>query len=102
MESDFLGGCDPPGKVHAHQEAGDVIAEVGKGVYLCRVGVVFKASEVGVLFAGKGGQCGCEVEAYAEAVDGGWHVVQGVGFVAFVEVLHPFVEDAVRDVARDL
>lgn len=42
------------------------------------------------------------MEAYAEAVDGGRHVIQCVGGIAFVEVLHPLVEDAVRDVARDL
>lgn len=76
LESDLLGGSDPPGQMHPHQEAGDVIAEVGKGVYFRRIGVVFKASEVGVLFTGKEGQCGRDVKAHTEAVDGGWHVIQ--------------------------
>lgn len=37
-----------------------------------------------------------------KAVDGGGHVVQGVRCVAFIEVLHPFVEDAFCNVACDL
>lgn len=76
LESDFLGRGDPPGKMYPHQEAGDVVAEVGECVYFRRVGIVFKASEVGVLFTGKEGQCGRDVKAHTEAVDGGWHVIQ--------------------------
>ena len=55
LESDFLGRGDPPGQMYPHQEAGDVVAKVGECVYFRGVGIVFKASEVGVLFTGKEG-----------------------------------------------